>query len=96
MIFAMPDSPGEFSRFDFPEIPAPFNGLVAILRNNQMLTWCVGGPALLGSALWVPLWLPLTDRLSKAQDGPWPPCMPACPRSPARQPLSQEAQPQLN
>ncbi len=39
MIFAMPDSPGEFSRFDFPEIPAPFNGIFAILRNNQMLTW---------------------------------------------------------
>ena len=39
MIFAMPDSPGEFSRFDFPEIPAPLNGVVAILRNNQMLTW---------------------------------------------------------
>jgi len=39
MIFAMPDSPGEFSRFDFPDIPAPWNGLVAILRNNRMLTW---------------------------------------------------------
>lgn len=39
MIFAMPDSPGEFSRFDFPAIPAPWNGFVAILRNNQMLTW---------------------------------------------------------
>ena len=39
MIFARPDSPGEFSRFDFPDIPAPFNGVVAILRNNQMLTW---------------------------------------------------------
>lgn len=39
MIFAMQDSPGEFSRFDFPDIPAPWNGLVAILRNNQMLTW---------------------------------------------------------
>jgi 15-cis-phytoene desaturase len=39
MIFAMPDSPGEFSRFDFPDIPAPLNGVVAILSNNQMLTW---------------------------------------------------------
>lgn len=39
MIFAMQNSPGEFSRFDFPDIPAPWNGLVAILRNNQMLTW---------------------------------------------------------
>lgn len=27
MIFAMPEKPGEFSRFDFPEsLPAPFNG----------------------------------------------------------------------
>jgi 15-cis-phytoene desaturase len=39
MIFAMPDAPGEFSRFDFPDLPAPLNGVVAILRNNQMLTW---------------------------------------------------------
>ena len=39
MIFAMPNAPGEFSRFDFPDIPAPFNGVFAILRNNQMLTW---------------------------------------------------------
>uniref|UniRef100_A0A7S0WQG3 Phytoene dehydrogenase n=1 Tax=Chlamydomonas leiostraca TaxID=1034604 RepID=A0A7S0WQG3_9CHLO len=39
MIFAMPNSPGEFSRFDFPDIPAPLNGVIAILRNNQMLTW---------------------------------------------------------
>jgi 15-cis-phytoene desaturase len=39
MIFAMPDSPGEFSRFDFPDVPAPLNGIIAILRNNQMLTW---------------------------------------------------------
>lgn len=39
MIFAMPDSPGEFSRFDFPDLPAPLNGIVAILSNNQMLTW---------------------------------------------------------
>lgn len=39
MIFAMPNLPGEFSRFDFPDLPAPLNGVVAILRNNQMLTW---------------------------------------------------------
>lgn len=32
MIFARPDAPGEFSRFDFPDLPAPFNGVVAILR----------------------------------------------------------------
>lgn len=40
MIFAIPDKPGEFSRFDFPEVlPAPLNGIWAILRNNEMLTW---------------------------------------------------------
>nr|AAA99519.1 phytoene desaturase [Zea mays] len=40
MIFAMPNKPGEFSRFDFPEtLPAPINGIWAILRNNEMLTW---------------------------------------------------------
>nr|AOV86213.1 phytoene desaturase 1 [Zoysia japonica] len=39
MIFAMPNKPGEFSRFDFPEtLPAPLNGIWAILRNNEMLT----------------------------------------------------------
>jgi len=37
MIFAMPDSPGEFSRFDFPEIPAPFNGVWAILKYASSL-----------------------------------------------------------
>jgi 15-cis-phytoene desaturase len=36
MIFARPDAPGEFSRFDFPDLPAPINGIVAILRNNQV------------------------------------------------------------
>ena len=39
MIFAVPESPGEFSRFDFPDLPAPLNGVIAILRNNQMLSW---------------------------------------------------------
>lgn len=39
MIFAMPNLPGEFSHFNFPDIPAPWNGMFAILRNNQMLTW---------------------------------------------------------
>lgn len=39
MIFNQPEVPGTYSRFDFPDIPAPFNGLVAILRNNDMLTW---------------------------------------------------------
>ncbi|KAL3134325.1 securin, variant 3 [Trebouxia sp. C0009 RCD-2024] len=39
MIFARPDAPGSFSTFDFPDLPAPINGIIAILRNNQMLTW---------------------------------------------------------
>jgi 15-cis-phytoene desaturase len=39
MIFNQPDNPGTYSRFDFPDIPAPFNGIAAILRNNDMLTW---------------------------------------------------------
>lgn len=44
MIFAMPgqqtdDGFQRFSRFDFPDLlPAPLNGLVAILLNNEMLT----------------------------------------------------------
>jgi hypothetical protein len=34
MIFSMPNKPGEFSRFDFPEtLPAPLNG------NNCMQYW---------------------------------------------------------
>lgn len=39
MIFAVREAPGEFSRFDFPDLPAPINGIIAILRNNQMLSW---------------------------------------------------------
>jgi 15-cis-phytoene desaturase len=45
MVFAMPGEVDEaglqkFSRFDFPQwLPAPWNGIVAILRNNDMLTW---------------------------------------------------------
>ena len=39
MIMNQPNNPGVYSRFDFPDIPAPWNGLVAILRNNNMLTW---------------------------------------------------------
>jgi 15-cis-phytoene desaturase len=39
MIFNQPTKPGVYSRFDFPNLPAPFNGIVAILRNNDMLTW---------------------------------------------------------
>jgi len=39
MIFNQPEQPGTYSRFDFPKLPAPLNGVVAILRNNDMLTW---------------------------------------------------------
>ncbi len=39
MIFNQPEKPGTYSRFDFPDLPAPLNGMVAILRNNDMLTW---------------------------------------------------------
>ena len=45
MIFAMPGKQDEegrqrFSRFDFPQfLPAPFNGILAILLNDEMLTW---------------------------------------------------------
>ena len=39
MIFNQPDNPGTYSRFNFPDLPAPINGIVAILRNNDMLTW---------------------------------------------------------
>eukprot|EP01035_Chromulina_nebulosa_P019648 gene19648-25562_t len=43
MIFAMPgqveNGYQKFSRFDFPALPAPFNGLYAILSNNDMLTF---------------------------------------------------------
>jgi 15-cis-phytoene desaturase len=38
MIFNQPEAPGTYSRFDFPDIPAPWNGIIAILRNNDMLT----------------------------------------------------------
>jgi 15-cis-phytoene desaturase len=39
MIFNQPEKPGTYSRFDFPNLPAPWNGIIAILRNNAMLTW---------------------------------------------------------
>ncbi|MBP0017623.1 MAG: 15-cis-phytoene desaturase [Cyanobacteria bacterium SBLK] len=39
MIFNQPEAPGTYSRFDFPDLPAPWNGVIAILRNNDMLTW---------------------------------------------------------
>lgn len=39
MIFNQPEDPGTYSRFDFPDLPAPLNGIMAILRNNDMLAW---------------------------------------------------------
>jgi len=39
LIFNQPDKPGVLSRFDVPDIPAPFNVIASILRNNDMLTW---------------------------------------------------------
>jgi len=38
MIFAMPQA-GKFSRFDFPNLPGPFDGLVAILHNSEMISF---------------------------------------------------------
>ncbi|BEV35238.1 15-cis-phytoene desaturase [Synechococcus sp. M16CYN] len=39
MIFNQPDKPGTYSRFDFPDLPAPMNGVAAILGNKDMLSW---------------------------------------------------------
>ncbi len=39
MIFNQPEEPGTYSRFDFPDLPAPLNGVAAILGNNDMLSW---------------------------------------------------------
>ncbi|MBD3883073.1 15-cis-phytoene desaturase [Phormidium tenue FACHB-886] len=39
LIFNQPEKPGTYSRFDVPDIPAPFNVIMSILRNNDMLTW---------------------------------------------------------
>ncbi|MBW4669052.1 MAG: 15-cis-phytoene desaturase [Cyanomargarita calcarea GSE-NOS-MK-12-04C] len=39
LIFNQPEKPGTLSRFDVPDIPAPFNVIASILRNNDMLTW---------------------------------------------------------
>ncbi len=39
LIFNQPEKPGTYSRFDVPDIPAPINVIVSILRNNDMLTW---------------------------------------------------------
>ena len=39
MIFNQQEVPGTYSRFDFPDLPAPVNGVAAILGNNDMLSW---------------------------------------------------------
>lgn len=39
LIFNQPEKPGTYSWFDVPDIPAPFNVIISILRNNDMLTW---------------------------------------------------------
>lgn len=40
MIFAVPDSPGEFSRFDFPDLPAPINGARPCARGCRVMHCC--------------------------------------------------------
>jgi 15-cis-phytoene desaturase len=39
MIFNQPSKPGTYSRFNLPDVPAPLNAIIAILRNNDMLSW---------------------------------------------------------
>ncbi|HEY9888433.1 MAG TPA: 15-cis-phytoene desaturase [Candidatus Obscuribacterales bacterium] len=39
LIFNQPEKPGVLSRFDVPDIPAPLNVIMSILKNNDMLTW---------------------------------------------------------
>jgi 15-cis-phytoene desaturase len=39
LIFNQPEKPGVLSRFDVPDIPAPINVIMSILRNNDMLSW---------------------------------------------------------
>ncbi|MBW4418009.1 MAG: 15-cis-phytoene desaturase [Myxacorys californica WJT36-NPBG1] len=39
LIFNQPEKPGTYSYFSVPDIPAPFNVIMSILRNNDMLTW---------------------------------------------------------
>jgi 15-cis-phytoene desaturase len=39
LIFNQPEKPGTFSYFSVPDILAPFNVIMSILRNNDMLTW---------------------------------------------------------
>ncbi|MGB8702234.1 MAG: 15-cis-phytoene desaturase [Thermosynechococcaceae cyanobacterium] len=39
LIFNQPEKPGTYSYFKVPDILAPFNVIMSILRNNEMLTW---------------------------------------------------------
>ena len=39
LIFNQPEKPGTYSRFDVPDIPAPLNVVMSIIRNKDMLTW---------------------------------------------------------
>ncbi len=39
LIFNQPEKPETYSYFSVPDIPAPFNVIASILRNNDMLTW---------------------------------------------------------
>lgn len=39
LIFNQPEKPGVLSYFNVPDIPAPMNVIVSILRNNDLLTW---------------------------------------------------------
>ncbi|HTL90287.1 MAG TPA: 15-cis-phytoene desaturase [Leptolyngbya sp.] len=39
LIFNQPEKPETYSYFKVPDIPAPFNVIASILKNNDMLTW---------------------------------------------------------
>ncbi|NJK41797.1 MAG: 15-cis-phytoene desaturase [Acaryochloridaceae cyanobacterium SU_2_1] len=39
LIFNQPEKPGVLSRFEVPDLPAPINVIISILRNNDMLSW---------------------------------------------------------
>jgi 15-cis-phytoene desaturase len=39
LIFNQPEKPGTYSYFSVPDVLAPFNVILSILRNNDMLTW---------------------------------------------------------
>ncbi len=39
LIFNQPEKPEKYSYFSVPDIPAPFNVIWSILKNNDMLTW---------------------------------------------------------